>query len=452
LDEVLKPEWKRLRIVPIGREGFCALRLSQRLLDPVPAGNCKLQTLRQYYRLPEQGAHTAIGDVQTVIDLLRLVLRPIAERRGLNTWEKIVAYASEEWYPSRIGFGKFKGRLVWEAKRNPDIRRWVEWLAGSSNLRNAKMGRWYLRELDRDIERQVDPVVFAEPILEEAEAATPAGVKPDLVIYINPELEELRRFVAGSRAYLASLEAKYTREKSKLNVLNATLFSRLRPHYEKRDQLKLVVDYRRKHLDSLLHGSDDEAELVKEDYERAKTQTEQDYQQTAEAIANKKQVAPEDEEELVNLWKKLVKLYHPDRFAHEPGKLETYEKLTSAINQGKDNGDIATLREIANDPHGFIMRQGWQSLDLEEEEEVQQLRSVYETLQLEIINAIEALNQLKESPDYDLFALIEGKPEMLDELVSERTKILEREINELETEADKLAMEIEELTDEGLSI
>jgi len=98
------------------------------------------------------------------------------------------------------------------------------------------------------------------------------------------------------------------------------------------------------------------------------------------------------------------------------------------------------------------MRQGWQSLDLEEEEEVQQLRSVYETLQLEIINAIEALNQLKESPDYDLFALIEGKPEMLDELVSERTKILEREINELETEADKLAMEIEELTDEGLSI
>jgi len=26
--------------------------LAQRLLDPVPAGNCKLQTLRQYYRLP----------------------------------------------------------------------------------------------------------------------------------------------------------------------------------------------------------------------------------------------------------------------------------------------------------------------------------------------------------------------------------------------------------------
>ena len=50
------------------------------------------------------------------------------------------------------------------------------------------------------------------------------------------------------------------------------------------------------------------------------------------------------------LWKKLVKLYHPDRFAHEPDKLATYEKLTAAINRAKEAGDIETLREIAEDP------------------------------------------------------------------------------------------------------
>jgi DNA polymerase-3 subunit epsilon len=48
--------------------------------------------------------------------------------------------------------------------------------------------------------------------------------------------------------------------------------------------------------------------------------------------------------------------YHPDRFAHEPEKLETYHKLTAAINRAKDSGDIKTLREIAEDPHGFILR------------------------------------------------------------------------------------------------
>ena len=58
LTKVLIPEWERLGIEQIGSHGFCALELAKRLLDPVPAGNCKLQTLRQYYRFPERGAHS----------------------------------------------------------------------------------------------------------------------------------------------------------------------------------------------------------------------------------------------------------------------------------------------------------------------------------------------------------------------------------------------------------
>jgi DNA polymerase III epsilon subunit-like protein len=447
LEQVLKPEWKRLRVAPIGSKGFCALRLAQRLLDPVPAGNCKLQTLRQYYRLSQRSAHTALGDVQTVVDLLGVVLRSIAEGRGLDTWEKIVTYTSEEGYPSRIAFGKFKGHLFTEAKRNPKMKRWIDRLAGSSNARSAKMGRWYLRELSRGIEREVDLSVFpsaARVSPEEAEAV----IELDLVVYVNPELEELRRLVAGSRDHLARLEAEYTREKSKVDALNATLFRRLRVHYEKRDQLKLIVDYRRKYLDSLLRGSDEETEKVEGDYQKARTQTERDYQQTAEAVASKKQVTSEEEEELGILWKKLVKLYHPDRFAYELDKMETYEKLTSAINQAKDKGDIATLREIANDPDGFIARHGWKRLDFSEEKEIKQLRSVYETLQIEIFNLIESLNQLKESPDYELSLLSVGSPGLLDEVIAERSKLLEKETAELKIQADKLAQEIGELTGE----
>ncbi len=57
LEDVLKPEWRRLGVQALGTAGLCA----QRLLDPVPAGNCKLQTLRQYYRLPERGARRGWG-------------------------------------------------------------------------------------------------------------------------------------------------------------------------------------------------------------------------------------------------------------------------------------------------------------------------------------------------------------------------------------------------------
>ncbi len=159
----------------------------------------------------------------------------------------------------------------------------------------------------------------------------------------------------------------------------------------------------------------------------------------------------EEEAELTGLWKKLVKLYHPDRYAHEPDKLETYHKLTSAINRAKDNGDIKTLREIAEDPHGFILRQGWESLDFSEEVELTQLRRLYETLQLEIIGVIESLGQLRESPDYELCQLSERTPSLLAELAAERAKVLEKESAELEKEAKRLAVEIEELAGDSSS-
>jgi hypothetical protein len=92
-----------------------------------------------------------------------------------------------------------------------------------------------------------------------------------------------------------------------------------------------------------------------------------------------------------------VKLYHPDRFASEPDKLETYHKLTAAINLAKDTGDIETLREIAEDPHGFMMRQGWAKLDFSDVEELAQLKRLHETLQKEIATVTESLKQLRES-------------------------------------------------------
>ena len=137
------------------------------------------------------------------------------------------------------------------------------------------------------------------------------------------------------------------------------------------------------------------------------------------------------------LWRKLVKLYHPDRFANEPDKLATYEKLTAAINRAKEAGDIQTLREIAEDPAGFILRQGWTGLDFSDEVELAELRRLHESLQLEIIAVIESLEQLKESAEYELCGIAEQRPGVLDELAAERTKLLEQESAELQQAGGK---------------
>jgi DNA polymerase-3 subunit epsilon len=206
------------------------------------------------------------------------------------------------------------------------------------------------------------------------------------------------------------------------------------------------VEYRQKFLDSFVRDSTDEVEQSERDFKQAKAQLDEDYEELAAAADKKKNLTAEQEAELMVLWKKLVKLYHPDRFANEPDKLETYHRLTAIINQAKDNGDIETLREIAEDPQGFILRKGWAKLDFSDVEELAQLKRLHETLQKEITAATESLKQLRESPDYELCQLAEQKPGVLDELAAERAKQLEIENAELEKQAERLAKEIKKLS------
>ena len=266
------------------------------------------------------------------------------------------------------------------------------------------------------------------------------------IIHTSPESEPLLQLVAGARAQLAELEMDYTKEKSRVDAVQAVLFRHLREHYQKRDRLRLAVEYRQNFLDSFVRDSTDEVEQAERDFEQAKAQLDEDYEELSAAADKKKKLTARQEAELTQLWKKLVKLYHPDRFAHEPDKLETYHKLTAAINQAKDIGDIETLREIANDPQGFMLRQGWTSLDFSDVEELTQLRRLNETLQKEISAVTESLKQLRESPDYELCQISEQKPGVLDELAAERKKLLENESAELEAQASRLADEIKELS------
>src|SRR5258708_16957713 len=97
------------------------------------------------------------------------------------------------------------------------------------------------------------------------------------------------------------------------------------------------------------------------------------------------------------------------------------------------------------------MATGEVTLDFSDVAELAQLRRLHETLQLEIIAVLEALNRLRESPDYELCQLSEQRPGVLDELVAERRKLLEKERGELQQQADKLAEEIKELGGTELS-
>ncbi len=440
-DGVLLHEWRRLGIAPIGNRGLCALRLAQRLLDPVPAGNCKLQTLRQYYRLPERGAHTALGDVDTVADLFHVVLRPKAEALGLDTWGKARDYAAEEWYPSRLAFGKFKGRTLSEAVDNAEIRQWLEWLAGSRNAATARMGAWYLARLEQ--QETNAPIV---------DVSIPAEDATELVwhvtVYQNPELQQLQSLVAATQSRLAEVEAAFSVGKRRVDAMRAKLFAKLRAHYERRDRLRLVVHYRKSFIEKLLRSGEEEASEVREQFKHAEAEARREYESTAAALAKKRELTAAQEQELKTLWKKLVKLFHPDRVFDDPEKRETYKKLTQAINHAKDTGDLDTLREIAADPDGYIRKQGWASVELADEKEIKALRRLLEMLQIKIVEVIEATDQLKESPDYELYSLAQRDGSVLETVSAQQEQQIEAECSKLSEEAEELAKQVEELTGE----
>ncbi len=306
------------------------------------------------------------------------------------------------------------------------------------------MGRWYLRQLREAVETPV--FVAWENASGVAEGAVAGS---GLVVYVNPELQRLRVLVEAARGRLAELEADFTVEKVQVEAMKARLFAKLRGHFQRRDQWRDIIRYRRKYLDMLVRQGEEEAAQVQEEYRQASAQTEQDYEETAAAMAQKKELSVEEAGEISRLWRKLVRLYHPDRFAQEPEKQETYHRLTAAINQAKESGDLATLRMIADDPHGFILRQGWAALDFREEDRIAQLQKLWESIELEIIRVLEAVNALRESPDFELLKLTNRTPEFFDETVSLHIESLEAELARLKAEADGLAGEIEELTGEA---
>jgi DNA polymerase-3 subunit epsilon len=252
--------------------------------------------------------------------------------------------------------------------------------------------------------------------------------------------------VDAARARLAELEAAYTIEKAKVDRLQALLFSRLRQQHQERERLRLIVNYRRQFLDAFLRQGEQGAEEVQREFHEAKARSDREYEETAAAMAAKRELTGDEEAEIAKLWKSLVKLYHPDRFAHEPAKLETYGKLTAAINRAKDSGDLDTLRQIASDPHGFILKQGWASLDFRDDEQAKRLEKLLQSLEAEIRSVQEAHTRLRESPEFELYELTTKKPTMLDTVAGKQMKLLEKENAELTREAERLAEEIGKLT------
>ena len=440
-DDVLVEEWRRLGIEQVGRRGFCALRLVRRLLDPVPAGNCKLQTLRRYYDLPERAAHSAKGDVLTVLDLFEKVLFPVALKMGMEGIGRIAEFAEEEWYPSKIGFGKHKGKDF----RDPELNSYLQWLSNSENPKFAAIGQWYLDNLH--LSPEPSHVLHFESTDSERQGNEDSSGN-GIVVWSDPDLEKLKPLVERARERLADAETEFGVLKSKIDKTRSIIFKTLRPLYESIDNLKLKIKYRRTFLDALLRQGDEGADGFEEQFREAEEKSREQYQKTEASLSGKKELSEEEEGRLKKTWRKLVQIFHPDRHQNDREKREKYQELTAMITRAKEEGDLETLEEIAADPEAYASKKGLGSLDLSEVDEAESLKRLWNALQAEIIAVMEAIEALKRSSEYELAKLAEKNDDFLDEVIEQQKTGLQEEEDRLNKEADKLNEEIEGLTGE----
>lgn len=448
-DDVLLREWRRLGIVEILPPGFCLLRLTQRLIDPISSGNHKLQTLRQFYRLPERGAHTALGDVQTVIDLLTTVLRPMAAELGLHSVEQLKAFTEEAWFPTRVPFGKHKGRSYQEARQDHDLRSWIEWLSESDNERSRSMGCWYLQQLERPLKTSEHTAKIFINATDSAQPSARRGeARMGVVIFNDAEIRQLKALVSAARERLADLEMVLDRERAGVAKTQADLFNLLKSSYKRRDALKLVIEYRRKFIQSLLAELDLDPADVRSQFDRDQKKLDDEFE-TAEKLTEQVSSLSDDQQnEIKDLYRKLVKLYHPDRFNSDEEKSKSYTLLMSIINQAKARMDISLMREIANDPSAFMRKNNLGELQVFEEDESENLRRLYESLQARILDTIASIDELRSGAQFELFRLSSRRPGYLDEVATEYRRELDAECELLMAEADQLQKQVKTLQDE----
>lgn len=448
-DDVLLREWRRLGIVKILPPGFCLLRLTQRLIDPIASGNHKLQTLRQFYRLPERGAHTALGDVQTVIDLLTTVLRPMASELGLHSVEQLKAFTEEAWFPTRIPFGKHKGRSYQEARQDHDLRSWIEWLSESDNERSRSMGCWYLEQLERPIKTSEHTAKIFINATDSAQPSARRGeARMGIVIFNDAEIRQLKALVSAARERLADLEMVLDRERAGVAKTQAELFNLLKSSYKRRDALKLVIEYRRKFIQSLLAELDLDPADVRSQFDRDQKKLDDEFEAAEKLTEQVSSLSDDQQNEIKDLYRKLVKLYHPDRFNSDEGKSKAYTLLMAIINQAKSRMDISLMREIANDPSAFMRKNNLGELQVFEEDESENLRRLYESLQARILDTIASIDELRSGAQFELFRLASRRPGYLDEVATDYRRELDAECELLMAEADELQKQVKTLQDE----
>ena len=84
-------------------------------------------------------------------------------------------------------------------------------------------------------------------------------------------------------------------------------------------------------LQRLLAEGAESAEETASDYQREAAEKDREYDSTASALEGKRELNVEETARLRQLWKKLVRMFHPDLHEKDPEKSGNFEQLEGRV-------------------------------------------------------------------------------------------------------------------------
>lgn len=447
-DDLLSPDWNE-----VGKEfslerGFCLLRLTQRLLAPLPIQDNSLSSLRAFYNLRVKNLQDPLGRLSTVSELAQTVLRPIAETKRLTSVHKLIEYCDEVWYPAVLSWGKYKGQAYSEARDNDAMLDWLNEKAKSPNVRVSEMCRWYLDKLKQtEFPIETDELyVSADHVPVSAKIDSPDGQRHGIVLFENPELKQLHRLVEWVRNQLADIEKQHDHLRREIDKVQFVIREKLHKPYKRRDGLRLKVKYLQIRLDMYMHPTDATFEDIELEYTAEEEKLHQEYEKSKRE-AKQRTKAKEDPAEVNEIYRKLAKLYHPDLQASGSTR-KSYEQLMKVINRARSSNNLKLLKEIAEDPRGYCLRNNIDEIEIEVDEDVEYFRKLYKHLQGRRFTALTELNDLKQSAGFQVYQHSLRQPQFMDAVAKDQLKEIERECEQLEIKREELQRELGELENE----
>ena len=242
-------------------------------------------------------------------------------------------------------------------------------------------------------------------------------------------------------------------------VLEAVL-ERIGDLQRKADLLKVEVEFLRKKISEEKKDSAENEKSWKRKKKKINREYEQAYRRSSTRKKKNKREQPEKKKSrLKKIWKKLVKLFHPDRHMKDAKEKEAYEELTKIVNQAKNDGDLEKLEEIAKNPGKFLaeVREQHAKSDSVETsdgksprgkngfmEEEKELQKTLDSILKELFLIRKTIRNLRRSQEIVLWVMWKKEPIEFEHAMWEMERELKSQIKTLEKVIEKMDEKLSE--------